>query len=188
MKNLGHPSHFTWMPALQAGCGAVTTDQAYHMAPPHTHTHPPAKLVHLLSRGIKCPSGSQGLGPHFTGQHVHLFSDNNATAVAIFPAGKGKDAFIQACDRDIWLTCAAWDITLAVGHVSGHGPPYRTLLMPSVAGTWASHIRRECTGCWPLITSSAFQSLTNCFICHMIFNPCHYCHLRVLLFGCNCHI
>ena len=56
--------------------------------------------------------------PHFTGQLVHLFSDN-ATAVAIFQASKGRDAFIQACARDIWLTCTAWDITLAVGHVSG---------------------------------------------------------------------
>ena len=56
--------------------------------------------------------------PHFKGQLVHLFLDN-ATAVAIFQAGKGWDAFIQACARELWLTCAAWDITLAVGHVPG---------------------------------------------------------------------
>ena len=40
-------------------------------------------------------------------------------AVAIFQAGRGRDLFIQACARELWLTCAAWDITLAVGHVSG---------------------------------------------------------------------
>ena len=28
-------------------------------------------------------------------------------------------SFIQACVRDIGLTCATWDITLAVGHVPG---------------------------------------------------------------------
>ena len=60
--------------------------------------------------------------PHFTGQRVHLFSDN-AIAVAICQAGKGRDAFIQACASDIWLTCSAWNITLAVGHVSGTCTP-----------------------------------------------------------------
>ena len=56
--------------------------------------------------------------PTFARQLVHLFSDNT-TAMVIFQVGKGRDAFIQACAREIWLTCAAWDITLAVGHVSG---------------------------------------------------------------------
>ena len=56
--------------------------------------------------------------PHFRGQLVHLFSDN-ATAVAIFQAGNGRDDFIQACSRELWLTCATWDITLAVGYVPG---------------------------------------------------------------------
>ena len=56
--------------------------------------------------------------PMFTRQLVHLFSDNT-TALAIFQAGKCRDAFIQACVREIWLTCADWDITLAVSHVSG---------------------------------------------------------------------
>ena len=54
--------------------------------------------------------------PHFKGQLVHLFSDN-AKAVAIFQAGKCWDAFIQACSRELWLTCTAWDITLAGGNV-----------------------------------------------------------------------
>ena len=57
--------------------------------------------------------------PHFRGQLVHLFS-NNATAVAIFQASKGRDNFTQACARELWLTCATWDITLAVGHVPGN--------------------------------------------------------------------
>ena len=39
--------------------------------------------------------------------------------VAIFKGSKGWDPFLQACVREIWLTCAIWDVTLAVGHVSG---------------------------------------------------------------------
>ena len=56
--------------------------------------------------------------PHFKGQLVHFLSDN-ASVVAIFQAGKGCDAFIDACARELWLTCTAWDITLEVGHVPG---------------------------------------------------------------------
>ena len=51
------------------------------------------------------------LAPMFTRQLVHLFSDNT-TAVTIFQVGKGRDAFIQAYAREIWLTCTAWNITL----------------------------------------------------------------------------
>ena len=39
--------------------------------------------------------------------------------MAIFHAGRGRDPFLQACAREIWLTCAVSDIILAVGHVSG---------------------------------------------------------------------
>ena len=52
--------------------------------------------------------------PHFRGHLVHLFSDN-ATAVAIFQAGRSRDDFIQAWARELWLICATWDITLAGG-------------------------------------------------------------------------
>ena len=32
---------------------------------------------------------------------------------------RGRDGFIQVCAREIWLTCAAWDVTLVVGGISG---------------------------------------------------------------------
>ena len=32
------------------------------------------------------------------------------------------DPFQQACARKMWLTCAIWDITLAVGHMAGESP------------------------------------------------------------------
>ena len=53
--------------------------------------------------------------PIFTNHLVHLFSDN-ATAMAIFQAGKGKGSFIQACSREIWPTCTS------LGHHTGSGP------------------------------------------------------------------
>ena len=46
--------------ACTSGRGVVTAAQAYHMEFP---PHPPTKLVHLSSRGIKCFGGSQRLGP-----------------------------------------------------------------------------------------------------------------------------
>ena len=58
------------------------------------------------------------MASHFRGHLVHLFTDN-ATAVAIFQAGMGRDDFIHACARELWLICVAGDITLAMGHVPG---------------------------------------------------------------------
>ena len=52
--------------------------------------------------------------PKLTTQLVHLFCDN-VSAVA----GRGMDTFLQACTREVWLTCSIWDITLAISHVAG---------------------------------------------------------------------
>ena len=56
--------------------------------------------------------------PLFSHQLVHLFSDN-ALAVSIFQAGQDRNAFLQHCARDIWLTCAKWDISLVIWHIPG---------------------------------------------------------------------
>ena len=37
-------------------------------------------------------------------QFFHLFCDS-ATAVAIFQAGRERNTFLQACARELWLTC-----------------------------------------------------------------------------------
>ena len=55
--------------------------------------------------------------PKLASQLVHLFCDNT-TAVAIFQAGKGRDPFLHACTREMWLTSAIWDITLTIGHMA----------------------------------------------------------------------
>ena len=49
---------------------------------------------------------------------VHLHTDNN-TAAAIFQLGRGRDSYIQACARELWLICAVNDIMLVVSHVPG---------------------------------------------------------------------
>ena len=105
-----------FMDPSTSGCGAVTTAQAYHMVPtPHT-LHPNLYICHL--EPLNALVALKVWTPMFTGYLVHLFSDN-PTAVAIFQAGRGRDTFIQACTKEVWLTCTAWDITLAMGHVSG---------------------------------------------------------------------
>ena len=58
------------------------------------------------------------MGPKLAKHLVHLFSDNQ-TAVAIFQAGRGSDPFLQVCVKEIWLTSAIRDTTLAIGHVAG---------------------------------------------------------------------
>ena len=105
--------------------------------------------------------------PHFKGQFVHLFSDN-ATVVAIFQAGKGWNAFIQACVRELWLTCTAWYITLAVGHVPG------TSLEATSDALSCWHmghlIRRGWIGGSPITKLGVFQFQTTFFIWHKICN------------------
>ena len=99
-----------------SGCGAVTHTEVYHVQfPPHI-VQQRLSICHL--EAINAMVAVQIWAPIFTKQLVYLFSDNS-TAVTIFQAGKGKDPFIQACAREIWLTCTAWDVTMAVGHVLG---------------------------------------------------------------------
>ena len=54
--------------------------------------------------------------PQYRGQLIHLFSDS-ATAVAMFKARKGRDAFIQGCAQELWLSCAELYITLGASHM-----------------------------------------------------------------------
>ena len=71
----------------------------------------PARPLHLSSRGLKCCSGNQVVGPqagsplrrqHHSCHHISK-----------------KESFLKTCAREIWLHCATWDVTLVVEHVSG---------------------------------------------------------------------
>ena len=102
--------------ACTSGCGAVTSDQAYHRVFPPQILHQNLPICHL--EALNAVVALKVWAHMFSGHLVHLFSVNT-TSVAIFQVGRSRDAFIQACTRGIWLTCATWDITLAVGHISG---------------------------------------------------------------------
>ena len=52
---------------------------------------------------------------------------------AIFQVGKGKDTFIHACPRQLWFTCAEWDITLGVSYISGED---LTIMSADVLSHW----------------------------------------------------
>ena len=79
---------------------------------PATPAHMPFQGFLMLLQPYSCQS------PLTASQLVHLFCDNSA-AVGIFQAGKGRDAFLLTCTRDILLTCTLWGITLVVGHILG---------------------------------------------------------------------
>ena len=81
--------------------------------------YPPQGSPHMSSRSPQCSGGSKIAGsPSGPQTGVQLYSDNT-TAVAIFQAGRGRDEFIQSCAREVWITCATWDINLVVGHIPG---------------------------------------------------------------------
>ena len=99
-----------------SGCGVVANSQAYHMEfPPHIQQQD-LSICHL--EALNAIVTMKVWASQFANQLIHFMSDN-FTAVVIFQARKGWNPFLQACTREIWLTCAAWDIPLAVGHVPG---------------------------------------------------------------------
>ena len=105
-----------YMDVCTSSCGAVTNTEAYHVEfPPHI-VRQRLSICHL--EALNAVVAVKVWVLNFTEQLVHLFS-GTSTAVAIFQAGKGKDPFIQACAREIWLVCTAWDVTLAVDQVCG---------------------------------------------------------------------
>ena len=99
-----------------SGCGALTVGRAYHTIFPPRVLRDNTLICHL--EALNAALAIKLWAPHYMHQLIHLFCDNQAT-VTIFQAGWGKDAFFQACTRDIWQTCVQWVITLAVGHIPG---------------------------------------------------------------------
>ena len=89
--------------ACMSGCGAVTNTEAYHLEFPS----------HILQQGLSISQldALNGIvvikvwAPKFANQLVHLFSNNAMPVASYFPSRKMRDPFLQACDREIWLTC-----------------------------------------------------------------------------------
>ncbi len=97
-------------------CGGFSGKEAYHhMFSPEVVSKGLA-ICHL--EAINAVAALKLWAPGLRGNLVHLHSDS-ATAVAIMQVGRGRDSFLQACAREIWLTAALHDITLIVSHIPG---------------------------------------------------------------------
>ena len=94
----------------------------------------------MPSRGLKWHVAIKLWAPKYTNRLVHLFS-NNSTVVTIFQAERGRDPFLQACAREIWLHCATWDVTLVVGHGPGES---LTLAADALSRYDLGQVFREC--------------------------------------------
>ena len=70
---------------------------------------------------------------HLKGKLVHLYSDS-ATMVAIFQVGRGRDPYIQACVRELWLTCSEHESNIRVSHT----PEEALTGMANVLNHWPS--------------------------------------------------
>ncbi len=97
-------------------CGAIHGLQAYHTLFPLEVQRQRHSICHLEALNIVI--ALKIWAPALRGQLVHILSDS-ATAVAVMEAGRGRDAFLQACAREVWLQAANHDIDLVVKHVAG---------------------------------------------------------------------
>ena len=106
--------------------------------------------------------------PQFVHQLLHLFCNNQAT-VTIFQAGQGKDAFLQACARDIWQTCAQG--TLPSQSATCRVPTSKILPTPSADTTWAQLIKTGSLLSSQIRASPSTQSQIICSPYLMMSNP-----------------
>ena len=108
-----HPVHL-YLDACMSGCGALTVGRAYHTTFFTSRVLWDNPFICHLE-ALNAALAIKLWAPQFVHQLIHLFCDNQA-AVTIFQAGQGKDAFLQACSRDMA------DVH-AVGHHPCNGPP-----------------------------------------------------------------
>ena len=96
------------------GCGGCTPTEAYHAHFPSTILHNAHPICHLDVLNVVW--AVQLWAPHLVHKLVHLYSDSS-TAVAIFQAGRGRDNFIRASAREVWVDVCHLGLILVVGHI-----------------------------------------------------------------------
>ena len=69
----------------------------------HTLNREDHPIFHL--EAINVVAALKTWAPQLKASLVHLHTDN-ATAAAIFQLNRGRDAHIQECIRELWLSCA----------------------------------------------------------------------------------
>ena len=94
--------------ACETGTGAICGHQVYHATFPAHMIHQPHPICHL--EALNALAAVKNLDPTLHGALLHLYTDNTMAA-AIFERGRGRDSFIQACARELWLVCTEHDLT-----------------------------------------------------------------------------
>ena len=80
--------------STSTGCWAINEREAYHIHFPAHILQQTLSTCHLEALNAKV--ALKLWAPKLATQVVHLFCDN-ATVMAIFQAGRGRDPFLQAC-------------------------------------------------------------------------------------------
>ena len=105
-----------YVDSCTTGGGGICAGQAYTHVYGEGLVHADLHICHL--EAANALAALKLWAPALKGCLVHLHSDSS-TAVAVMQMGRGKDAFLQTCAREAWLTAALHDITLEVQHIPG---------------------------------------------------------------------
>ena len=103
-----------YVDASLTGFGGHWDNNVY--ATPIYHCPSESSIVHLEMLNILV--ALRTWAPQLTYKKVQLFCDNWAV-VQVVHSGRGRDAFLNACLRNIWLETASHDIELRVTHIRG---------------------------------------------------------------------
>ena len=110
------PVQHVYVDSSSQGAGAIFNKEAYHTLFPLSVLRQQRSICHL--EALNAVVALKVWAERLTEQRVVLHSDS-ATAVAIMQAGRGRDPFLQACAREVWLIAARHNITLTVEHIPG---------------------------------------------------------------------
>ena len=101
------------------GAGAMAGSESYHTEFPSNIANSEHDICHFDALNAVATIKTRESQFCHKLHVVHLDCDN-ATAVSIFHAGPDRDSFIQACTRQLWLSCTNYNITLTAGHIANH--------------------------------------------------------------------
>jgi hypothetical protein len=110
-----HPVH-VWVDSCTSGCGGMALDECYHAVYPPSVQARGLEICHLEM--LNSLIALRLWATRLTEQVVHLHCDS-MVAIAVLQMGAGRDQFLLACAREMWLICATHNITLKPLHTPG---------------------------------------------------------------------
>jgi hypothetical protein len=106
-----------WVDSCPSGAGAMLDLlECYHFQYEQHILNVEHPICHL--EALNCVVALRLWAPALANRHVNLMCDSSV-AVAVLQAGRGRDPFLLACARHIWLICAQQQIDLQVIHEPG---------------------------------------------------------------------